>query len=150
MHSIRRSAMKRSILVKRGLIVGVCVGIVCGLWASNSLVFGHARFVGANIENGKVYTSAELPDRLELIFEGELTPRSQVYVFSVPSTYLVDKGDVTIEEEHGGGEHEHKSKLSVGLNKEKLTTGIYQVRWIAVDAEHGAFVEGGFFFAVKD
>jgi hypothetical protein len=24
------------------------------------------------------------------------------------------------------------------------------VRWIAVDAEHGAFVEGGFFFAVKD
>ncbi len=142
--------MKRSSFVKRGLIVGVCLGIVCGLWASNSLVFGHARFIGANIENGKVYTLAELPDRLELMFEGELTPRSQVYVFSVPSTYLVDKGDVKIEEEHGSGYgHEHKSKLSVGLNKEKLTDGLYQVRWIAVDAEHGAFVEGGFFFAIK-
>jgi hypothetical protein len=115
--------MKRSILVKGGLIVGVCVGIVCGLWASNSLVFGHARFVGANIENGKVYTSAELPDRLELIFEGELTPRSQVYVFSVPSTYLVDKGDVTIEEEHGGGEHEHKSKLSVDSTRRSSPPG---------------------------
>ncbi len=145
--------MKLSYMAKLAVVVGAIVGIgtLVGLVTGNLLVLGHAKFVGANIENGKVYALAELPDRLELMFEGELTPRSQVYVFSIPSTVLVDRGDVTIEKEHGGGGHghEHKSKLSVGLNKEKLTDGLYQVRWIAVDAEHGAFVEGGFFFAVK-
>jgi methionine-rich copper-binding protein CopC len=144
-------AMKLSYMAKLGVVVGAIVGIATGVGVltGNLVVFGHARFVGANIENGKVYALAELPDRLELTFEGELTARSHVYVFSASGTLIVDQGDVTIEEMHGGAEHEHMSKLSVGLNKEKLTDGLYQVRWIAVDSEHGGFVEGGFVFAVK-
>ncbi len=143
--------MKLSSIAKLAVVVGAIVGIgtVVGLVTGTLVVFGHAKFVGANIENGKVYALAELPDRLELTFEGELTGRSHVYVFSVSSMIIVDQGDVKIEETHGGHGHEHISKLSVGLNKEKLTDGLYQVRWIAVDSEHGAFVEGGFVFAVK-
>lgn len=142
MRAIRVLSLTVSVLV---------VGTMVGLLSEDLFVFGHAKFVGSNIENGKVYKVSELPERLELLFEGELTPRSQVYVFTVGGTLLVDQGDVKIEKEHGhGGGHEHKSKLSVALNKEKLTDGLYQVRWIAVDGEHNAFVEGGFVFAVKD
>jgi methionine-rich copper-binding protein CopC len=143
--------MKLSYMAKLAVVVGAIVGIgtLVGLVTGNLLVLGHAKFVGANIENGKVYALAELPDHLELTFEGELTGRSHVYVFSASGTIIVDQGDVTIKEMHGGGGHEHMSKLSIGLNKEKLTDGLYQVRWIAVDSEHGAFVEGGFVFAVK-
>ncbi len=143
--------MKLSYMAKLALVVGAIVGIgtVVGLVTGTLLVFGHAKFVGANVENGKVYALAELPNRLELTFEGELTGRSHVYVFSASGTIIVDQGDVNIEEMHGGEGHDHMSKLSIGLNKEKLTDGLYQVRWIAVDSEHGAFVEGGFVFAVK-
>ncbi|MCS7198616.1 MAG: copper resistance protein CopC [Candidatus Bipolaricaulota bacterium] len=126
------------------------VSTIVGLLLGNPFVFGHAKFVKSNIENGKVYRVSELPDRLELTFEGELTPRSHVYVFTVSGTLLVDKGDVKIEKEHGHGDAHGKSKLSVALNKEKLTSGLYQVRWIAVDSDHNAFVEGGFVFAVRD
>lgn len=119
------------------------VGTIVGLLLGNPFVFGHAKFVQSNIENGKVYRVSELPNRLELTFEGELTPRSHVYIFTVNGTLIVDKGDVKIEKEHGHGYgHGHgKSKLSVALNKEKLTSGLYQVRWIAVDSDHNAFVE---------
>lgn len=143
--------MKLSYMAKLAVVVGAIVGIgtMVGLVTGNLLVFGHAKFVGANVENGRVYVLAELPDRLELTFEGELATRSHVYVFSSSGTIIVDRGDVSIEEMHEDGEHEHMSKLSVGLNKERLTEGLYQVRWIAVDTEHGAFIEGGFVFAVK-
>jgi methionine-rich copper-binding protein CopC len=143
--------MKRLYITKLAVVVGAIVGIgtVVGLVTGNLLVFGHAKFVGANIENGKVYALAELPDRLELTFEGELAGRSQVYVFSASGTIIVDQGDANIEEMHGGGGHGHMSKLSIGLNKERLTDGLYQVRWVTVDKEHGGFVEGGVVFAVK-
>ncbi|MCX8103039.1 MAG: copper resistance protein CopC [Candidatus Bipolaricaulota bacterium] len=134
------------ILATLVLVISTFIGLV----SEDLFVFGHAKFVGSNIENGKVYRVSELPDRLELTFEGELTPRSHVYVFTVSGTLLVDKGDVKIEKEHGHGHGHGKSKLSVALDKEKLTAGLYQVRWIAVDAEHNAFVEGGFVFAVRD
>lgn len=115
------------------VVAGVAIGLLTG-----SLVFGHANLVESNVKNGQVFSLADVPGQIRLKFSEHLDKkRSTMYVVKVGEDIIVDKGDLVIDEE------------TMAISVSVLKTGVYQIRWIAVDEEEAGFREGVITFSVK-
>lgn len=114
------------------VVVGAVIGVLTG-----NLAFGHANLVESNVKNGQVFSVDDAPSQIKLKFSEHLSKRSTLYVVKLGEDVIADKGDLVIEEE--------TMTISVSASK----TGVYQIRWIAVDEEEAGFREGVITFSVK-
>lgn len=125
--------MKVTVVTVGIVLVGVAIGLLTG-----SLAFGHANLIESNVKNGQVFSLSDAPGQITLKFSEHLDKkRSTLYVVKVGDDVIADKGDLVIEEE--------TMTISVSV----LKTGVYQIRWIAVDEEEAGFREGTITFSVK-
>lgn len=126
-------SMKVAVATLGIVVVGAVIGLLTG-----SLAFGHANLVESNVKNGQVFSLADAPGQIKLKFSEHLDKkRSTLYVVKVGEDVIADKGDLVIEEE----------TMTITINI--LETGVYQIRWIAVDEEEAGFREGTITFSVK-
>jgi len=124
--------MKVAVATVGIVVVGFTMGLLKG-----GLAFGHANLVESNVKNGQVFSLADVPGQIKLKFSEHLSKRSTLYVVKLGEDVIADKGDLAIEEE--------TMTISVSV----LKTGVYQIRWIAVDEEEAGFREGTITFSVK-
>ena len=121
----------------KALAIFAVIGVIA-LWAG-SIVFGHPKVVASNIAPGAVLAAADVPGSVQVQFSEDIdNKRSSIYVYKMGSDNLVDLGDVRVSQD----------TLSVSL-RPSLSTGVYQVRWIAISPDDGGYREGTINFAIK-
>lgn len=127
-------SMKVAVATLGITVIGVAIGLLTG-----NLAFGHANLVESNVKNGQVFALSDAPGQIVLKFSDHLDKkRSTLYVVKVGEDIIVDKGDLVIQEE------------TMTISVSTLKTGVYQIRWIAVDEEHAGFREGAITFSVRE
>jgi methionine-rich copper-binding protein CopC len=128
------------------MILKTSYAIILSIFAMSLLclsVYGHARPIIHNPQQNQIFQSIQsIPDKLTIAFSE--TPEIKASGIKVidQNNNRIDKNDLSIDIP--------EKKLSISLDKSKMHTGSYIVKWIVLSKEDGYLTKGAYVFSLNN